>query len=101
MDTQKFDAITRLAANAPDRRNMLKLVGAAAVASVAGAALRSDEAEAQGLINLVVIFSRSFNDFIDIEVKNNNIAVQVCAVVEVLSADLLEGDLTCTVDQRQ
>jgi len=35
MDTQKFDAITRLAVTAPDRRNMLRLAGAAAVAGTA------------------------------------------------------------------
>ena len=101
MDTQKFDAITRFAAKAPDRRNMLKMVGAAALAGVAGAALRDDEAEAQGLITLVVIVSDSLNDVVDVEVKNNNIAVQVCAVVDVLSTELFDGDLTCTVEQRQ
>jgi hypothetical protein len=100
MDSQRLDAITRFAANAPDRRNMLKLVGAAAVASVVGAASRSEEAEA-GLITAVVIVSRSLNDLVDVTVKNNNIAVQVCAVVDVLSTELLGGDLTCTVEQRK
>jgi hypothetical protein len=98
MVNQSFDALTRLAAQAPDRRNMLKLVGAAAVAGVAGAVSRSEEAEA-GLITAVVIVSKSFNDFVDIEVKNNNIALQVCAVVDVLSAELLGDDLTCTIEQ--
>jgi hypothetical protein len=101
MEKQHFDTLTRLAAQGPDRRNLLKLVGAAAVAGVAGAAVRTEEAEAQGLITAVVIVSRSLNDLVDVEVKNNNIAVQVCAVVDVLSTELLGGDLTCTVEQRQ
>jgi hypothetical protein len=100
MEKHHFDTLTRLAAQVPDRRNLLKLVGAAAVAGVAGAAVRSEEAEA-GLITAVVIVSKSLNDLVDVEVKNNNIAVQVCAVVDVLSTELLGDDLTCTVEQRQ
>ena len=39
---------------------------------------------------------------IPITVRNNNIAVQVCAAVELISAELLTVDsLTCEIDQRQ
>ena len=99
MDTQKFDAISKLAANAPDRRNMLKLVGAAAVAGTAGFLARSDDAEA-ALVTIVI--TDVLNDLsIDVDVKNNNVAVQVCAVVDVISSDLLGDQLTCEVLQRQ
>ena len=99
MDTQKFDAITRLAANAPDRRNMLKFVGAAAVAGTAGFLARSDDAEAALL--KVVITNVLNNLSVDVNVQNNNVAVQVCAVVQALNTILLQGDsLTCTIQQR-
>lgn len=39
---------------------------------------------------------------IPITVRNNNIAVQVCAAVELISSELLTVDsLTCEIDQRQ
>ena len=39
---------------------------------------------------------------IPIEVKNNNIAVQVCAVVEVINVELLTVDaLVCEIQQKQ
>ena len=97
MDTQRFDAITRLAANAPDRRNMLKLVGAAAVAGTAGFLARADDAEA-ALVTIVITDVLN-NLSIDVDVKNNNVAVQVCAVVDVISSDLLGDQLTCEIQQ--
>jgi hypothetical protein len=107
MDTQKFDAITKLAANAPDRRNMLKLVGAAAVAGTAGFLARADNAEA-ALVTIVITDVVS-GISIPIEVKNNNVAVQVCAVVDDINVGILSTivdanggdgiDLTCKVQQ--
>ena len=98
MESQNFDAITRLAANAPDRRNMLKLVGAAAVAGTAGFLARSDDAEA-ALIT-VVITNVLNNLEVNIPVQNNNVAVQVCAAVDLLTAQgLVDEDLTCTIEQ--
>ena len=102
MDTQKFDAITRLAANAPDRRNMLKLAGAAAVLGTAGLLARPDDAEA-ALVTIVI--TDVLNELsVDIDVRNNNIAVQVCAVIQALNVappDGLGTTLTCEIDQRQ
>ena len=97
MDNQRFDAITRLAANSPDRRNMLKLVGAAAVAGTAGFLAHSNDAEA-ALVTIVVTDVLN-NLSVDIDVKNNNIAVQVCAAVGVISEELLDGSLTCDIQQ--
>ena len=98
MDSQRFDAITRFAANAPDRRNMLKLVGAAAVAGTAGLLARADVAEA-ALVTVVI--SNVLNDLsISIPVQNNNVAVQVCAIVEALTVDVLTVDqLKCEITQ--
>ncbi len=100
MDTQKFDAITRLAANAPDRRNMLKLVGAAAVLGTAGFFSRADDTEA-ALVTIVI--TNLLNGLsVDVDVKNNNIAVQVCAVINALNAGAGIGtNLTCALDQDQ
>ncbi len=97
MDNHRFDAITRVAGSAPDRRNMLKLLGGAAVAGVAGVAVRPDTAEA-ALVTIVVTDVLN-NLLVDIDVKNNNIAVQVCAVVDVLSAELFSDNLTCEIRQ--
>ena len=96
MDSQRFDAITRLAANAPDRRNMLKLVGAAAVAGTAGFLARADDAEAA--LVTVVITNLLNNLSVDIDVKNNNVAVQVCAVIEALNSPI-GTSLTCNIGQ--
>jgi len=98
MDTQKFDAITRLAANAPDRRNMLKLVGAAAVLGTAGFFSRADDTEAA--LVTIVITNLLNNLSIDVNVKNNNIAVQVCAVINALNVPI-GTSLTCELDQDQ
>ena len=97
MDSKNFDAITRLAANAPDRRNMLKLAGAAAVLSTAGLLSRSEDAEA-ALIT-VVIADVLNNLSVDVDVKNNKVAVQVCAAVEAINTILASQQLTCTIGQ--
>jgi hypothetical protein len=97
MDTQKFDAITRLAGTAPDRRSALKLAGAAALLGTAGFLSRSDDAAA--LVTVIITDSLVEIDDITVEVNNNKVAVQICAIVEVLDADLLGNRLTCTIDQ--
>ena len=97
MDSQKFDAITRLAANTPDRRNMLKLAGAAAVLSTAGLLARSDDAEA-ALITVVI--TNVLNDLsVDVDVHNNKVAVQICAVVNLINTILDGQTLTCEIGQ--
>jgi hypothetical protein len=103
MDSQRFDAITKLAANAPDRRNMLKLAGAAALLGTAGFLSRADDAEA-ALIKVVV--TNVLNDLtVDIDVRNNNVAVQICALVSDINAILVDDDggevaiLTCEIGQ--
>ena len=96
MDSHRFDAITRVAANAPDRRNVLKLLGGAVAAGLAGIVARPDEAEA-ALVNIIITDVLN-NVLVNVEVKNNNVAVQICAVVELLD-DALGTDLTCTINQ--
>ena len=73
-------------------------------------ALSLDELEAQyaaelperemlGLIT-IVIFNVLNNLEVEVEVKNVNIAVQVCAIVNVLNS-ILDGDrLTCVIEQK-
>lgn len=54
------------------------------------------------LLVTVVIANVLNNLTIDVDVRNNNIAVQVCAIVELITADLLTADnLTCTIEQKQ
>jgi hypothetical protein len=116
MNVQQFDTITRFAAEAPDRRNVLKMVGAAAVASVAGA-VGSGAAEARHkdghgtLVNIDLDVDDVIGDVlsdntITVVVKNVNVAAQVCAAVgeinalfvsEVLGVSLAK--LTCEIDQ--
>jgi hypothetical protein len=75
---------------------MLKLVGAA-VAGTAGFLACSDNAEA-ALVTIRI--TDVLNDLsIDVDVKNNNAAEQVCAVVEVISSDLLRRPLTRDIQQ--
>ena len=97
MDTQKFDAITRLAATSPDRRSALKLAGAAAVLGTTGFLGRPDNAAAL----ITVVITNVLNDLsISIPVQNNNVAVQVCAIVEALTVDVLTVDeLECEITQ--
>src|SRR5919197_1003779 len=57
------------------------------------------EREMLGLITIII--TNVLNNLsIDVDVKNNNVAVQVCAVVNVLNT-ILDGDrLTCVNQQR-
>ena len=97
MDSKNTDAITKLAATAPDRRNMLKLAGAAALLGTAGFVSRSDDAEA-ALIT-VVITDVLNNLSVDVDVKNNKVAVQVYAAVEATNTILAPQQLTCDIQQ--
>jgi D-aminopeptidase len=117
MNVEQFDTITRFAAEAPDRRNVLKMVGAAAVASVAGA-VGSGAAEARHkdghgtLVNIeldviddVVIGDILSDNVITVVVKNVNVAAQVCAVVQDINALFVVDEgislakLTCEIEQ--
>lgn len=70
-------------------------------------AITTDELEAQAALELpsrdmmlvtVVITNVLNNLSIDVDVKNNNVAVQVCAVVTALSA-IVGNELTCDIQQ--
>jgi hypothetical protein len=72
-------------------------------------ALSLEEIEAQSALELpdremmlvtVVITNVLNNLSIDVDVRNNKIAVQVCAIVEALNTILDGGnELTCTIEQ--
>ncbi len=49
----------------------------------------------------VVITNLLNNLSIDIDVRNNNVAIQVCAVVQALNTILVGQTLTCVIEQRQ
>jgi len=68
------------------------------------------EIEAQSVLELperrmlglvtVVITNVLNNLSVDVTVRNNNVAVQICAVVDLLNGILLFGNqLTCTIQQ--
>jgi hypothetical protein len=64
-------------------------------------AMELPERKMLALVN-VTIFNVLNNLSITIPVKNNNVAVQVCAVVVALTSILTPGErLTCTIGQRQ
>jgi hypothetical protein len=48
----------------------------------------------------VVITNLLNNLSIDVDVRNNNVAVQVCAVVQALNTILVGETLTCEIEQR-
>ena len=51
---------------------------------------------------VTVVIANALNDVIDVNVKNNNIALQTCAIVELINVKLLTADvLTCDIEQRQ
>jgi hypothetical protein len=70
--------------------------------------LTLDELEAQAALELpsrdmmlvTVIINNVLNNLsIDVDVKNNKVAVQVCAIVNLINT-ILDGDtLTCTIQQ--
>lgn len=103
MNVQQFDTITRVAAEVPDRRKVLKLVGAAAVASVAGA-IGSGVTEARDRALIIIGDVLSGNE-VEVEVKNNNVALQVCAVIQDINVLFVNdlgvsvAKLTCNITQ--
>ncbi|HEV2901791.1 MAG TPA: hypothetical protein VGW30_00870 [Gaiellaceae bacterium] len=64
------------------------------------AALELPERDMMALINIIVfdVIDGGVLNNLNIEVKNNNVAIQVCAVVNALSA-LPSLELSCTVGQ--
>ena len=116
MDDQRFDTMSQVGARLPDRRNMLKVVAAAALTGVAGTALRTEEASAdrnnnnnrknnnnrqRGFIN-VAITDLLNNTTVNVPVRRNNVAVQICAVVELIDVTLLGlNALKCEIEQEQ
>ena len=49
---------------------------------------------------VTVIITNLLNNLsIEVDVKNNNVAVQICAVVQALNAILFPTALTCTIEQ--
>lgn len=63
-------------------------------------ALELPERRMLGLVT-VVITNVLNNLSVDVTVRNNNVAVQICAVVDLLNGILLFGNqLTCTIQQR-
>ena len=71
-------------------------------------ALSLEDIEAQSALELpdremmlvTVVITNVLNSLsVDIDVRNNNVAVQVCAAVNLLNT-ILDGDrLTCTIEQ--
>ena len=61
-------------------------------------ALELPEREMMALVT-IVITNLLNNLSIDVDVKNNNVAVQVCAVVTALSS-LVSTPLTCEIQQK-
>ncbi|MCA1560811.1 MAG: hypothetical protein LC804_11260 [Acidobacteria bacterium] len=51
---------------------------------------------------ITIVLTNVLNNLtVDVDVRNINIAVQVCAVVELIDTDLLGGNvLTCDIEQR-
>lgn len=49
---------------------------------------------------VLVIIGNSFNDFVEVNVTNVNLAVQICAIVELINVELLTIDaLSCKIQQ--
>jgi hypothetical protein len=49
---------------------------------------------------VTVVIANSLNDVIDVDVRNVNVAVQVCAIVELINVELLTGEaIRCTIRQ--
>ena len=71
-------------------------------------ALSLEDIEAQSALELpdremmlvtVVITNVLNNLSVDVDVRNNNVAVQVCAVVQALNTILVGDTLTCDIQQ--
>jgi hypothetical protein len=57
------------------------------------------EREMMGLVTIVI--TNVLNDLsVNVEVRNNNVAIQVCAIVDVLNGILDLDRLTCVIEQR-
>jgi hypothetical protein len=90
VDDQHPDSVARLAASPPDRRRMLKLAGAAAVAAAAGFLARAEDAEARQLA--VTITNLVNNLSVQSLVRDKTArgarraAAQVCAAVEQMNS---------------
>jgi hypothetical protein len=65
------------------------------------AALELPERDMMALINIIVfdVIDGGVLNNLNIEVKNNNVAAQICAVVNLLSS-VPSVELSCTVGQR-
>lgn len=70
--------------------------------------LSSEELDAQAALELpsrdmmlvTVVINNVLNNLsIDVDVRNVNVAVQVCAVVNALNTILVDDALTCTITQ--
>ena len=49
---------------------------------------------------VTVVIANSLNDVIDVDVRNVNVAVQVCAIVELINVELLTAEaIRCTIRQ--
>jgi hypothetical protein len=92
MDHQRFEDITRLAANGPDRRNMLKLAGAAAVAGIAGFLARADDADAKMLVVNILNVGNNLTTQVLVRAKTTRgarkVATQICAAVDQINVNL-------------
>lgn len=65
------------------------------------AAFELPDRDMMALINIIVfdVIDGGVLNNLNIEVKNNNVAVQICAVVNALSGPATGVGLTCTVGQ--
>ncbi len=97
MDDERFDAISRLAANVPDRRNILKLAGAAAVAGIGGFLTRADDAEAKAVAVTITNLLNNLSIQVLARAKTGRgarkVAAQICAAVEQIITTLVGGDV--------
>ncbi len=110
MSAEQFqDGMDALATDT-DRRSVLKRLGlgglaAAGMAAVGGAHAADAQGNNNGLIT-VTITNVLNNLTVDVDVRNNNVALLVCAVVQDINAILVddEGDavaiLSCDIEQR-
>ena len=103
MDHQRFDAISRLAATVPGRRNMPKLAGTAAVGGIGGFLAGADDAEAKTLeVNIHNIRNDQSRQVV-VRAKTGRsarkIAAHICRAVDQININsfLTDGNtLECT-----
>jgi hypothetical protein len=72
-------------------------------------AITSEELEAQAALELpnrdmmlvTIVINNVLNNLsIEVDVRNNNVAIQVCAIVNALNGLLVGDRLTCTIMQQ-